>query len=873
MSFPRAGRRLAAALTLALVTALAWPAAPVHALTTHTVSSPGGNISFAVTEQANGSLTYKVSYGAQTIIDTSPLGITTNAGDFTTGLTYVSQSTGTVNETYSLPGRKKTTYTNNANTLTLRYSKGSRNVDLVIRAYNDGIAYRYAIPGSGAATISAEKSGFKLPAGTGGWAFDWRNDYEGFYDYRSAAGLETGTFGMPVLLSVNNNSHWALLTEGNVYNANGSYHTSRLAGAGSGTGLLNVSFAPEQTSAVSTTYPFQTPWRVAIIGDQLGDLVESTLVTNLNPPSEVADTSWIKPGRAAWSWWSDEPSGADLAKQKQYVDEAAKLGFEYVTVDCCWVAADIPVIVDYAKSRNVKIFIWTDMPAIDTQAELDQKLPLWKSWGVAGLKVDFFMNDSQATMATYDRIATSAAANQLMLNFHGSTKPSGESRTWPHVITSEGIRGSEHYKWSDHPHAKHNATVPFTRNILGSMDYTPVVFSQSDQNTTHAHQLALSVLFESHQQNFAESVAGYGNWTGRHLLKAVPTVWDDVKLVEGFPDDYATIARRSGGDWYVGAVTDAARTATIPLTFLGSGSYTATIFKDGTTDQSIVTSTQTVTSASTLSIPLRLHGGAAVHISTSPLKFDGAADNNYEAEAPGNTLTGASRATCNGCSAREKVGNIGGTNTLQFNGVSAGATGSHQMVLVYSASDARTIYVSVNGGANVAVPLLSTGGWDVVGSATVAVSLNAGSANTVKISNAGGWAPDIDRLSIGKAIEAEAAGNTLSGGAAVSACGACSGGQKVSNIGSSATLTVNGVPATSTGSKTVTVHYAAAEARTAYLSVNGGAAVPVLFPATGGWSTPGAKTFALTLANGTNSISFSNSGGWAPDIDRIEVTS
>jgi alpha-glucosidase len=676
--------------------------APAEAAT-YTVSSPNGTISFAVTEQINGSLTYKVSYGSQTILDSSPLGITTKVGAFTTGLTFVSQTTGTVNETYSLPGRKKATYTNSANTLTLRYSKGSAVIDVLIRAYDDGIAYRYAIPGSGSASISSESSGFKPPSGTGGWAFTWRSDYEGFYDYRSSAQLELGNYGMPLLLSINNNSHWALLTEANVYNANGTYHTSRLVGGGSGTGVLNVAFAPEQTSAVSTSHPFQTPWRAVVIGDHLSDLVESTLVSNLNPPSEISNTSWIKPGRAAWSWWSDEPSGADLAKQKNYVDAAAALGLEYVTVDCCWVAADIPTIVQYAAVRNVKIFIWTDAAAIDTQAEVDSKLPLWKSWGVAGLKVDFFMNDSQSMMATYD--------------------------------------------------------------------------------------------------------------------------------------------------------------------------LTATIFKDGASDQQIATQVLTVNSADTLSIALRAHGGAAVHIGTTSLAFDGAGDNSYEAEAPGNTIDGASRTTCNGCSGREKVGYLGGTNTLRFNSIAAPTAGSYQLELFYASADPRTAHLSVNGGTATAVSLPSSGGWDVVGSAALPVTLNAGSSNSVLITNlSGGWSPDIDRVATRSVVEAEAGGNTLTSPASAASCSDCSGGQKVGGIGGSGTLRFNSVPAVSAGSKTVTIRYTAAVARTAYISVNGGTAIAVSFPATGGANVPGVKTIALSLNAGTNTITFLNSGGVAPDIDRIDVT-
>ena len=180
-------------------------------------------------------------------------------------------------------------------------------------------------------------------------------------------------------------------------------------------------------------------------------------------------------------------------------------------------------------------------------------------------------------------IASKAISLELLVNFHGSTKPSGESRTYPNIITSEAIRGAEHYKWSEYPTAYHNCTVPFTRNVIGGMDYTPVVISTNNLNTTQAHQLALSVVFESPMQHFADSIDSYDSWVGLTYLNSIPCKWDKTVLLDGFPGNYVTMARRSGADWFIGAITDQARTITIDTNFLPQGkTYTAYIYSDGT---------------------------------------------------------------------------------------------------------------------------------------------------------------------------------------------------------------------------------------------------------------------------------------------------
>jgi len=212
-----------------------------------------------------------------------------------------------------------------------------------------------------------------------------------------------------------------------------------------------------------------------------------------------------------------------------------------------------------------------------------------------------WMNDSQMRMATYQLIAEKAGELHMLVNFHGSTKPSGEIRTWPHVTTSEAVRGSEHYKWGEYSTAYQNSTLPFTRNVIGPMDFTPTVISNSNLNTTHAHQLALSVIFESGMQHLADSIDSYEAWKGKNFLNKVPASWDELRVLDAFPGDYAVIARRKGNEWYLGAITSAARTITIDCDFLGAG-YTAYIYKDSDDPTMMATDVQAVDSSSVLMI-------------------------------------------------------------------------------------------------------------------------------------------------------------------------------------------------------------------------------------------------------------------------------
>jgi len=574
------------------------------------LSSPNGKIAISLALTEEGRLEYQVSRDGETIFKNSPLGIKTSAADFTKDLIFVASSSAKIADYQPALTGKKRAYIGEANELTLKFRKKLHHVHIILRAYNDGIAYRYHIPGEGELRIQSEESAFRIGEDIIGWAHDWLPSYEGFYNKRTNEELLKGIFGMPVLL--NKGSCWALVSEAGVY---GHYCGSHIEGDDEAK-LLKVVFAPDQKNEIITCRPFYTPWRAVILGS-LADIIESTLIENLSPDSEIADTSWIKPGRAAWSWWSGD-STSDYDTQVKYVDFAHKMGWEYYLCDAGWQEAWLPELVEYAKSKGIGIFVWYHYKEVETDDEMLSKFSWLSSLGVKGVKVDFFKSDCQERIKIYDRIATVAAAYRLMVVYHGATKPAGEARRWPHIMTREGILGAEYYKWSEGPTAEHNCTVPFTRNAVGSMDYTPVTYSNNRGQTTWAHQTALAVVFESGVQHLADKPEAYeAIGDAIEFLKKCPAAWDDTKLIEGYPGSYITIARRSGENWFIGALCGGgtSRQAVIPLSFLEDGTvYTADIYRDGTTPEEIIHERREVTKSTVLKVDLSVNGGCAVSL-------------------------------------------------------------------------------------------------------------------------------------------------------------------------------------------------------------------------------------------------------------------
>ncbi|WP_285748829.1 glycoside hydrolase family 97 protein [Lentzea sp. NBRC 105346] len=561
----------------------------------------------AVVKLDRGKLTLSVKRGATTVLEPSALGIRTADADLTDGLRFVGLDTRLVHDEYTTTtGRRlKHEYTGTENTFHLQ-RKASR-LDLVVRVSDDGVAYRYVLPEQRWATVLGEASEFAVPAGVSNFLLPYdngRSDYESAHVRAPEQGVE---YGYPSLFNVKDT--WLLIAESDV---DGRYGGSRLTYDGSRYRLT----LPDP--AETANGPLATPWRTMIVGD-LPTVTESDLITDLAPPSKISDTSWIKPGRAVWSWWGDGTGNLDL--QKKYADYAAKQGYEYNLVDSGWAADWIPPLVQHSKAKGVDTWIWVRWQTIDTDSERERLFAQYRSWGVVGLKIDFVESDGQDRMRWYDAVLAAAAKYHLMLNFHGAPIPRGTERTWPHVMSVEAVKGAEGTKprpGREPFPIEHYLTLPFTRNLTGPMDFTPVTFTGVRPNSDAA-ELALSVLFESGVQHFADKVDSYTGYpVAEQFLRGVPTVWDETQLVAGDPGKLAVFARRSGARWFIGAgVAGDARDLTVPTSFLGSGSWLVEVYHDSPTGK-IAFDTKRVTAGEALTVPVARNGGYAARLCQAP---------------------------------------------------------------------------------------------------------------------------------------------------------------------------------------------------------------------------------------------------------------
>ena len=450
---------------------------------------------------------------------------------------------------------------------------------LVLRLYNDGVAFRYE-------GLGKETTTYRIPEGTRRWMQQWTDSYEGFFPLTTASA--DGHWAYPALLEPADGL-FALITEANIEQ---------------GQSASSLQSEGEQYRVVSDGCPLgHTPWRVVIVGS-LADVVESTLVTDVSDACRLTDTSWIHPGVVSWVYWAYNHGSNDYTIIQKYVDLAATLHLPYVLIDAEWDemrdGKTVEDAVAYAKSKGVKPLIWYNSSVgwvngapgpkyrLNKAEDREREFAWCERIGVAGVKIDFFSGDNQQNMDYCIGLLESAARHHLLVNFHGATIPRGWQRTWPNLLSTEGVYGAEWYNnvptFTDRA-ARHNATLPFTRNVIGPMDYTPCAFSDSQHPhiTTHAHELALTVLFESGLQHLADRPESFLSQPAevRDFLSELPSVWDDTRLLSGYPGESVVMARRSGTTWYVAGINgrDEEQTLSIGASVLPKGQVT--IFADG----------------------------------------------------------------------------------------------------------------------------------------------------------------------------------------------------------------------------------------------------------------------------------------------------
>lgn len=496
--------------------------------------------------------------------------------------------------------RREHEYTATEATVTCETAAGEV-VELDIVLTDEGVAYRSRIPEVGSVLLFEEHAAVELPDRATAWFTPWAENHEGI-SRRVPVAHADGEFCTPGLFQIRDDE-WVLLGEAGV---DGRYHAARLRTVGEPRSTV-VEYSHPWTP-VRAKGSFETPWRVAIVGD-LTAVVESDFVPTLVDDSRVTDTDWIEPGRVAWSWWSETDSPTDPDRQREYVEYAAERGWEYILIDEGWESEWVPEVVDYAHDRDVGVFLWSHWCDLNVADERRERLDRWDEWGVDGVKVDFMDSDEQGRLQFYDALMADTARRELLVNLHGSVVPTGLRRRWPHVLTYEGVLGAEHLKFATIT-PEHNVTLPFTRNVVGPMDYTPVTFSAETRHTTVGHELALAVVYESGLQHFADGIDSYASRpVAERFLERVPAAWDETRFLRGYPGSEATFARRRDDEWFVGCITaGASRTVTLSPDFLDDVSE-GIVVRDGDSGEQLIRESVIGRPSDELSIDVPRNGG------------------------------------------------------------------------------------------------------------------------------------------------------------------------------------------------------------------------------------------------------------------------
>ncbi|QGZ38554.1 glycosyl hydrolase family 97 [Pseudoduganella flava] len=607
-----------------------------------TLTSPDGKLAVTVAQSTGGGVTYRIARDGKTVLRDSKLGLTFDGIDLAGKLKPEDVSPERrIDDQYELVAGKRRNVTYAANERTWRYAAGGDNkLEITFRVSNDGVAFRYTARAP-QLKFASEATSFAFPARTKAWlqpmsvaktGYKRTNpSYEEHYRMDIPAGTPSPMAGWVFPALFRTGDTYIALTEANM---DGSFHASRLHAQSPGGEYRIAPPMPEETYTNGALLPtatgsLTTPWRVLAVGS-LATVVDSTLGTDLAAPAQNGIPDWVKPGHSSWSWAILKDDFTTFGTQKQFIDYAAGMQWDYTLIDAYWdqkIGYDkVKELAAYAKEKGIGILVWynsagawndTDMTPRDrllTSADRRTEFAKLKAMGVKGIKVDFFGGDGQSMIDYYVGILKDAYDAGLLVNFHGATLPRGWARTWPNLLTTEAVRGFEFgtFEQKDQdPIASHAAMLPFTRNLFDPMDFTPMVFGDIPnikRATRNGFELAESVLFVSGIQHFAEVPEGMATVPGyvKEFLRALPKRWDDSRFVAGVPGQYAVIARQAGGKWYVAGINGGAneKTVTLDLAFIGKAGRLIT---DGATERAFAQSVLQANKKTT--IKLKAHGG------------------------------------------------------------------------------------------------------------------------------------------------------------------------------------------------------------------------------------------------------------------------
>lgn len=621
--------------------------------------SPDGKIKLTV--EINEGIFYSVSYNSELLLEKCPVSMTLNQTTVlgeSPKLRKKRERSVSEKITAVVP-HKRRTIQDVYNELTLHFKK---DFALIFRAYDDGVAYRFSTKMKGEIQVDSEVVQFNF-AKNDSVFFPTEESFmthsERIYEHLDLASIPENKMASLPLFVKRSKAPNLLITEADLLDYPGLY----LCGSGNETPSLkarfpqfplrekldkdrNMKVEKRADYIAKTAGERQFPWRVVIIGQNDGVFVNTDMVFKLATPNRLDETDWIQPGKVAWDWWNnwniygvDFESGINNQTYKYYIDFAAQYGIEYIILDEGWSdtqdllkvveTIDMEELMAYAKSKNVGIVLWVLSVALDKQ--MDQALARFEQWGAKGIKVDFMQRDDQKMVNFYERTARKAAKHKLLVDFHGSYKPCGLRRTYPNVLTREGVKGLENNKWSELPDPEHNLHLPFIRMVAGPMDYTPGAMGNARKANfkiswdrpmslgTRCHQLAMYVVFESPLQMLSDNPSNYYREPETmQFLSKVPVVWDETLPLACQIGDYVTVARKSGKQWFVGGMTDwNARETSFLLSFLDKNkTYIAEIYQDGINAEKHASDfkrlEKKVTSTDKLTLKMAKGGGFAV---------------------------------------------------------------------------------------------------------------------------------------------------------------------------------------------------------------------------------------------------------------------
>lgn len=614
------------------------------------VASPNGRAQIRVERDAS---RFTILRGGETVIAPSLLGLELDGAPGLGPLALERSDNVKVDRTIALVATKAAQARDHHRAATLVFREtapAGRRLLIDVRAYDDGVAFRYRIEGAESVRLRGESTTF-IPAGDPACLVTVAAGAheEPFERFKVSQLRERVAYDVPVVCTTPSGRTAYAITQA---------HLAGYTGASlwrEGAALRVRLSAPPKRPALAyvSKAGLTTAWRVVMMGDRAGDLIGSHLIGNLNPPPE-GDFSWVRPGKAAWDWWSGPLVGMKpgMDNYKRFIDFAAAAGLPYYLIDAGWASGpagccdalptvditrpangiDMPELVRYAAGKGVGLLLWAHWEHVAPR--MDEVLDTYARWGIKGVKIDFMNRDDQDVVEFYQRVAHATAKRHLLLDLHGAYVPAGLQRTYPNFITQEGVLGAEWNKMNGKITPEHNLMLPYTRMLAGPIDYTPGGFNNGTPatfsvrelmpltQTTRGQALAMYVVYDSPLQMVSGDPDTYRGAAGFEFIRRVPTAWDDTRFLSGEPGRDIVLARRQGKTWYVGAMqaenANGATTRRVSLRFLAPGKYRATIWQDGATPNEVVRVERMVTAADVLRLRLASAGGAAIII--EPLK-------------------------------------------------------------------------------------------------------------------------------------------------------------------------------------------------------------------------------------------------------------